>query len=120
MAYNEFLADRIQFFFVAKGVPNIEKKMMGGLCYMVNDKMCVGITSDQLMARIDTEIYEEVLKKPGCNEKTFTGRPLKGFVHIDQEVIETDQELAVWLELCLEYNPKAKSSKKKVKLSPFF
>ena len=47
MAYNEFLADRIQNFFVAKGVPNVEKKMMGGLCYMVDDKMCAGITGDK-------------------------------------------------------------------------
>jgi hypothetical protein len=115
MAYNLHLADRIQNFLIAKGIPNSEKKMMGGLCYMVDDKMCIGITGDKLMARIDPEIYEAALLKEGCNEMNFTGRPMRGFVHIEPEAIEKDEDLAEWIQLCVDYNPKAKSSKKRKK-----
>lgn len=113
MAYNKFLADRIQHFFTTKGVQNIERKMMGGLCFMVDDKMCVGVIGDKLMARINPLIYEEALRKEGCREMSFTGRALKGFVFVEPEAIDMDADLAYWLQLCLDYNPLAKSSKKK-------
>ena len=57
MAYNEFLADRIRQVLKEKNVVFEEKAMMGGLTFMVNDKMCVGIVKDNLMARIDPDIY---------------------------------------------------------------
>ena len=115
MAYSEFLADRIQNFLVAKGIANTEKKMMGGLCYMVDDKMCMGITGDKLMARVGPEYYDEAISRDGCQEMNFTGRALKGFVYIDPEAIEDEVDLAEWLQLCIDYNPKAKSSKKRKK-----
>ena len=59
MAFSELLADRIRQVFQEKKTDFIEKKMMGGLCFMVDNKMCVGIVKDELMARIGTEIYEE-------------------------------------------------------------
>ncbi len=65
------------------------------------------------MARIDPEIYDEALSKPGCHEMNFTGRPMKGFVQVEPEGIDMDDELEHWINLCLEFNPKAKSSKKK-------
>lgn len=87
--------------------------MMGGLCYMVDDKMCVGIVGKQLMCRINPAIYEDSLKKEGCNEMNFTGRPMKGFVFVDEQVIDKQIELEYWVQLCLDFNPIAKSSKKK-------
>lgn len=113
MAYNELLAERIRIALMKKKVKPVEKKMMGGLCFMVDDKMCVGIVKDSLMIRIDPEIYEEVLMKKGCREMDFTGRPMKGFALVDPEGIMFDKELEYWIKLCLDFNPKAKSSKKK-------
>ena len=113
MAYDEFLEERISTLLDRKKIPYITKKMMGGLCYMVDDKMCVGIVKAQLMARIDPEVYEDCLKKDGCSEMNFTGRPLKGMVFVDPMSIDREEDLEEWVDLCLEFNPKAKSSKKK-------
>jgi TfoX/Sxy family transcriptional regulator of competence genes len=113
MAYDELLADRIRLALTNKKVPTLEKKMMGGLCFMVDNKMCVGIIKDELMARIDPDIYEMALSKKGCHEMTFTGRPMKGFVLVTPEGIDMNKDLEYWIQLCLEYNPKAKASKKK-------
>ena len=113
MAYDEYLADRVRQAFAERHVTTEEKKMMGGLCFMVNDKMCAGIVGETLMARIDPVIYQEVLTRPGAREMDFTGRPMKGFVFVEGEGIDTDEDLERWLELCLDYNPRAKSSKKK-------
>ena len=113
MAYNEFLADRLRNSLNLKSVNYQEKKMMGGLTFMVDDKMCLGIIKDSLMVRLDPAIYEESLKKPGCHVMDFTGRPLKAFVLIDPLGIDQDTDLEYWIELALEYNPRAKSSKRK-------
>ena len=113
MAYDEFLADRIREALQSRKISFEERKMMGGLCYMVDDKMCVGVVKDKLMARIDPEIYKEALSKPGCREMDFTGRPMKGFVFVEPLGIDMDEDLDYWVELCLDYNPRAHSSKKK-------
>lgn len=115
MAYDAFLADRVAQFFSEKKVLFEARKMMGGLCFMIDDKMCVGVNRNQIMARIDPEIYEVSLTKPGCNEMNFTGRPMKGFVFLTDEAIDLDANLHYWLELALDFNPKATSSKKKKK-----
>ena len=112
MAFDELLADRIRIILKDKHVPFEEKNMMGGLCYLVDDKMCVGIVKNELMARIDPEIHEIVLSEDGCREMDFTGRPMKGFVFVAPEGIDSDAELEHWVDLSLEFNPKAKSSKK--------
>jgi len=85
---------------------------MGGLTFMVNDKMCVGILKNDLMARIDPVLYDEALARAGCREMNFTGRPMKGFVLVGPEGTDMDDDLAYWVSLALEYNPRAKSSKK--------
>jgi TfoX/Sxy family transcriptional regulator of competence genes len=113
MAYDEFLADRIRMELKHKGIAFEERKMMGGLCYMVNDKMCVGVVKNNLMARIDPELYHSALKKKGCHEMDFTGRPMKGFVFIEPEGTDLDSDLEYWVQMCLDFNPKAKSSRKK-------
>lgn len=113
MAYDEYLADRIKNILSEKKVAFEEKKMMGGLTFMVDNKMCIGIVKNELMARIDPDIYEYALQKKGCKEMNFTGRPMKGFVFIEPESIDMEDDLNYWVQLCLDYNPKAKSSKKK-------
>jgi hypothetical protein len=113
MPYDEYLAERMRRAFRDQNIAFEEKKMMGGICYLVNDKMCAGIVKNRMMARLDPEIQPEALKKKGCIEMDFTGKPMKGFVFIEPEGIDTDQELDYWISLCLDYNPRAKSSKKK-------
>lgn len=113
MAYDEHLADRIENSLSAKRIHFVAKKMMGALTFMVDDKMCVGVVKDQLMARIDPEFYEEALTKKGAREMDFTKRPMKGYVFVDPEGWDMDEDLDYWIDLCLAYNPKAKASKKK-------
>ena len=115
MAFSELLADRIRQVLQEKKTDFIEKKMMGGLCFMVDNKMCVGIVKEELMARIGTEIYEDALKKDGAKEMNFTGRTMKGYVFVDSDGIDLDDDLEYWLQLALDFNPLAKASKKKKK-----
>lgn len=113
MAYDEYLSDRLRAALQDRKISFDERKMMGGICYMVDDKMCVGVVKDNLMARIDPEIYEQVLSRKGCREMDFTGRTMKGFVFIEPEGCDMEEDLDYWVELCLDFNPMAKSSKKK-------
>ncbi len=113
MAYDEFLADRIRQKFKELDVLFEDKKMMGGICFLVNDKMCAGVVKEMLMARIDPAKTEEAFARKGCREMDFTHRPMKGFIFVDPEGIDRDQDLEYFISLALEYNPMAKSSKKK-------
>lgn len=112
MAYDEQLAERIRRSFGRKSVPFEEKRMMGGLCFMVDSKMCVGVDKDRLMARIDPEGYDAALHRKGCMPMDFTGRPLRGFVFVNPAGLTTEGELDAWLKLALDFNPRAKTSKK--------
>jgi TfoX/Sxy family transcriptional regulator of competence genes len=113
MAYDEFLADRIRKAFQEEHVVFEEKKMMGGICYLVNDKMCAGVVKNRLMARIDPDIHMDALNRKGCVEMDFTGKPMKGYVFIEPEGTDLDIDLEYWIKLSLDFNPKAKSSKKR-------
>ncbi len=110
MAYDEILADRVRKILHDKQVRFDEKKMFGGLCYMVKSKMCLGVVKDELMVRMDPDLYEDALTKEGCREMVFSGRPMKGFVFVHAG---DGRALAYWIQLALDFNPKAKSSKKK-------
>ncbi len=112
MAYDERLADRIREILVDQ--PDIEEKqMMGGVAFMVNNKMCVGVIKDEMMARIDPDVYEEALEKHGCHPMDFTGKPMKGWVFISPEGIDKVKDLHYWIGLALDFNMKAKPSKKR-------
>jgi TfoX/Sxy family transcriptional regulator of competence genes len=112
MAYDEKLANRIREQLVDH--PNIEEKeMMGGLTFMVNDKMCIGVIKDEIMCRIAPEMQDTVLEKRGCRIMDFTGRPMKGYVMVDETGMKSQKEFDYWINLCLEFNNIAKSSKKK-------
>ncbi len=112
MAYSESLAYRIRL--ALAHLPRLEEKaMMGGLTFMVDGKMCVGIIGDELMCRIDPNLEEIVLEKPGCRPMDFTGRPMKGYVMVDGHAMHSEKEFNDWINLCLDFNPRAKASKKK-------
>jgi TfoX/Sxy family transcriptional regulator of competence genes len=114
MAFNEALANRIRTRLA--GLPNIEeKKMMGGLTFMYNGKMCVGIIKDELMCRIDPSLHDMALSKKGCKTMVFTKRPMSGFIMVDESGMKTDADFDYWINLALEFNKQAKASKKKKK-----
>ena len=112
MAYNQRLAERIRER-LAETKKVKEKKMMGGLTFMVNDKMCIGIIKDEMMCRIDPDMQDVALSKIGCRIMDFTGRPMKGYVMVDDIGMKSKKDFDYWIGLCLEFNKKAKSSKKK-------
>ena len=113
MAFNEKFADRIREIISLTHKNVEEKKMFGGLCFMVNDKMCVGVEQERLMVRIDPAMYDEVMEKEGCRPMDFTGKVMKGYVFVDIEALNTKKKLEYWIRLALEYNKIAKASKKK-------
>jgi TfoX/Sxy family transcriptional regulator of competence genes len=112
MAYNENLANRVREQLAT--LSNIEEKeMMGGLTFMVNNKMCIGIIKDEMMCRIDPNFHEIAIEKTGCRTMDFTKRPMKGYVMVDDTGMKSKKEFDYWINLCLEFNGKAKTSKKK-------
>lgn len=115
MAFDQNLDARIKEILAEKNTDYTFKNMMGGVCFLVDDKMIAGVVKDKLMARIDPEFHPEALKMEGCGEMDFTGRPMKGFVFVENSGIDSDDKLGFWIQKCLDYNPKAKSSKKKKK-----
>lgn len=113
MAYNEFLEERVEQVLLSKQVSFEKKKMMGGLCFLIDAKMCVGIVKEELMVRIHPEKCEDLLQTKSCRPMDFTGRPMKGYLFVSPEGVDLAEDLEFWVDLCLEFNPFAKSSKKK-------
>lgn len=114
MAYNEKIADRIRESLVS--LPKVEEKIMfGGVCFMVDGKMCMGVVKEEMMCRIDPQKEEEALEKNGCRAMDFTGRPMKGYVYVSEEGMKTKKTFDYWISLCLEFNAKAKASVKRKK-----
>ena len=113
MAFDEKLADRVREI-IAVTHDNIEeKRMFGGLCFMVNEKMCIGVEQERLMMRLDPAKYEEYLEKDGATPMDFTGKVMKGYVFVDKDAVSAKTKLEYWVKLALEYNKIAKASKKK-------
>jgi TfoX/Sxy family transcriptional regulator of competence genes len=112
MAYNEALAGRVKTALAHKRRVE-EKKMFGGLAYMVNDKMCVTVGKDRLMVRIDPAIHDTVLKRKGSRTMSMKGRTYRGYVYVDADAVRAKRDFDYWIGLALDYNKKAKASVKK-------
>ena len=114
MPYNEKLANRIRE--RISNLPNIEEKeMMGGLVFMYNGKMCIGIIKDEMMCRIDPLLHDIEVEKIGCRTMDFTNRPMKGYIMIEEMGMRSQKDFNYWIDLALDFNSKAKASKKKQK-----
>jgi TfoX/Sxy family transcriptional regulator of competence genes len=110
--YDPQLALRVERQLAVRGVAFQSKKMMGGLAYLVNDKMCVGIEKSRLMVRLAPEEEADALAQPGCKPMDFTGSPMRGHVFVDAAALDDESTLGAWLQRALDFNPRAKSSKK--------
>jgi TfoX/Sxy family transcriptional regulator of competence genes len=99
MAYDEGLAQRIREAVGSR--PGVtERRMFGGLAFLVDGRMFVGVTGATLMARVGAERYRDALALPHVREMTFTGKPMKGYVYIDPPGIEEDSALSAWVTWC--------------------
>ena len=97
MAYDEGLAQRVREA-LSERDGLTEKKMFGGLCFLLNGNMCCGIVRDELMLRVGPEAYEATLARPHAREMDFTGRAMRGMVYVGVEGLAEDADLAGWLE----------------------
>lgn len=115
MSYNETLAERIR-----KALANqkdvAEKKMFGGLTFMVDDKMCCGVQKDDLMIRVSVEEYEKALFNPRARPMDFTGKPFPGFLYVAPTGCEADADLQAWVDMAVAYGksqPAKKATRKR-------
>ena len=103
MPYDENLAARIRQA-LASQRDVVEKRMFGGLTFMVDGKMCCGVHKDDLMIRVSTEEYEKAISHPQARPMDFTGRAMVGFLFISPIGYETDNDLLSWLDKATTYN----------------
>ena len=116
MAYNEKLANRIRE--KMQHLKKVqEKEMMGGLAFLYNGKMCVGIVKDELMCRIGPDAYEEALEQKGCRPMDFTGKPMKGWVFVAEDGFRSKENFDYWIDLAVAFNKEAKPYKRKKKIA---
>ena len=102
MAYEEQVAERLRACYVS--VPGVvERKMFGGVAFMVDGHMSCGVLRDELIVRVGRARYAEVLQRPHTREMDITGRPLTGFVVVAPAGFTSDQALTAWVRLSLEY-----------------
>ena len=109
MAYSEYLADRVRKRLSKVNVTE-EKKMMGGLIFMVNDKMCLGLDidkktgMDRLMVRVGKASHDQLIFKKGSREMDFTGKVMRGFLFVEPEGFDAEDDLDFWIEKALYFN----------------
>jgi hypothetical protein len=103
VAYDEGLAQRIRDILVEQDLRPVEKNMFGGLSFMLQGNFACGLTKDDLVVRVGPERYAEVLAHPQAREMDFTGRPMKGWVYVNAEGYETDENLAAWVQQGIDF-----------------
>ena len=115
MPYSEKLADRIREALIE--VPKVKEKVMfSGITFMVDDKMCISVGPGRIMCRIDPELQDQLLEEKPCRVMVMKEREYKGYILVNEEDVQRKKELDFWVGLCLDFNARAKSSKKKAAL----
>lgn len=113
MSYNTKLADRVREALAHLGDVT-EKEMFRGVCFMVNGKMCVCVSGDELLCRIGAEAMADALDENGVRQMVMArNKPSKDFVFVSQEAFQRQADFDKWIKLALDFNPKAKASKKR-------
>jgi TfoX/Sxy family transcriptional regulator of competence genes len=114
MAFNEKLNARVREA-LANTLKVSEKVMFRGVLFMVDGKMCISSGDDELMLRIDHDLHDELIKKPGVRTMEMKGKPYRGYIMVHTDALKTKKQLDYWVGLALEFNKKAKASPKKKK-----
>ncbi len=102
MAFDEGLAERLRDVFSEYDDVH-EKKMFGGLCFMLSRHMCCGIVKDRLMLRVGPNAYDECLALTHVSKMDFTGKPMKGMIYVAPEGFYEDEELCSWVRRAVEF-----------------
>jgi TfoX/Sxy family transcriptional regulator of competence genes len=117
LAYDEGLAERIRRLLEdQRGIT--ERRMFGGLAFLLRGNMALGIVNDQLMVRVGTETYAAALREPHARAMDFTGRPMKGFVFVSSEGLQSDSDLAQWVEQGIRYSTSLPAKEPSLKALP--
>ena len=103
MAYDEGLAQRIREILTEQDLAPVERNMFGGLSFMLHGNFACGLTKENLVVRVGPERYAEALADPQGREMDFTGRPMKGWVYVDPDGYETDEDLAAWVQQGIDF-----------------
>ena len=114
MAYSIKLADRVRTYL--ENIPDLkvdEKKMFRGLAFLVNGKMCINVSDENLMCRFDPEREHQVAERFGFLPMIMRGKQLHGYCYVSELGYKSKANFEYWLKLCLDFNSKAKVSKKK-------
>src|SRR5262245_31485858 len=98
MAYDEALAERMRQAFAGRGVDVVEKKMFGGLSFMVAGNMCCGVIKDEMMVRVGQSRHDDAIAQPHARIMAFTGRPMDGWVMVGREGFAADADLEGWIQ----------------------
>ena len=102
MAFDESLAARIRDALARKkGV--VEKKMFGGVCFLLNGKMLVGVWREYLIARLGPDQGDEALLEPHVRKMDITGKPMKGWIKVEPEGVENDDQLKSWIQQAVKF-----------------
>ncbi len=96
MAYDEGLAERVRDL-LADEHGLSEKRMFGGLAFLLKGNMCVGVVKDELMVRVGPDAYQRLLNQHHARKMDFTGRPMKGFLYVGAAGFESDEDLGRWV-----------------------
>lgn len=102
MGYDQKTAERVRRL-LSRRRDVVEKRMVGGLSFMVNGSMCCGVTGTALMVRVGREGYERALAEPHARPMKFAGRALAGFVCVDPEGYRTDRALGKWIQRGIDF-----------------
>jgi TfoX/Sxy family transcriptional regulator of competence genes len=102
LVYNERLADKVRFL-IAGQKGWAEKKMFGGIAFMLNGKMCCGVIKDDLMVRVGPESNSKALALPNSRPMDFTGKPMKGFVYVDSKGWSKNSNLKMWIDMGVDF-----------------
>jgi TfoX/Sxy family transcriptional regulator of competence genes len=114
MPYSTKLAERVRRYLDGiAGIKIDEKEMFKGLAFLVNGKMCVNVSGEDLMCRYDPELELEVAERTGFQPMIMKGKQLRGYCYVSEEGYKSKANFEYWLKLCLDFNEKAKASKKK-------
>ena len=102
MAFDEGVAQRVRETLESRS-DVVEKKMFGGIAFMVRGNMCVGVSGEELMLRIGKERNAELLARPYARQMDFTGKPMSGFLFVQPQGFEADEDLEAWVRLALDF-----------------
>jgi TfoX/Sxy family transcriptional regulator of competence genes len=111
MAVRKDLNDRVRT--ALADIPGVaERKMFGGITFMVDGKMCISVSRHRLMCRIDPGLHEPAVKRPGVRTVRMKGRAYRGFVYVGEDAVPSKRALEYWVRMCLDFNKRAKSSRR--------